>query len=107
MTAESLVNVRDTPQGATFEVRVQPRAKRTAILGVLDGRLKVALASPPIDGRANEELQRCLAELFHVPRGTVILLAVERSRTKLVLISKRESNAIRPAIEQALAKNRP
>ncbi len=96
------MNVRDTPQGATFEVRVQPRAKRTAILGVLDGRLKIALASPPVDGRANEELQRFFAELFSVPRSAVTLLAGESSRNKRVAVSNRTSAQIRAAIEPAL-----
>ena len=103
MTEESSVNVRATPKGAVFEVRVQPRAKRTAIVGVLDGRLKIALASPPIDGRANEELQRFFAELFSVSRTTIVLLAGEHSRNKRVMISKRESAEIGSAIEYALA----
>lgn len=103
MTKGSSVNVRDTPQGAIFEVRVQPRAKRTAVLGVLDGRLKIALASPPIDGRANENLQRCFAELFNVSRSAVILLAGEHSRIKRVLISNHRSTEVRSAIEHALA----
>ena len=67
MIAESSVKVRDTQQGTVFEVRVQPRAKRTTILGVLDGRLKIALASPPVDGRANEELREFLQN-FSVSR---------------------------------------
>lgn len=107
MTAESAINVRDTPQGAVFEVRVHPRAKRTAITGILDGRVKLALASPPIEGRANEEMQRFFAKLFGVPRSAVVLLAGEHARNKRVMISHRESAAILPAIEQALAAANP
>jgi uncharacterized protein (TIGR00251 family) len=100
---ESALSLRGTPQGATFEVHVHPRAKRTAITGILDGRLKLALASPPVDGRANKELQRFFAKLFNVSRGAVVLLAGEHTRNKRVLIVERDGEAILAAIERALA----
>jgi hypothetical protein len=107
MNTESELSLRDTPQGAVFEVRVHPRAKRTAITGILDGRLKLALASPPVDGRANEELQQFFAKLFNVSRSAVVLLAGEHARNKRVMISQRGGAAIRPAIRQALAASNP
>jgi uncharacterized protein (TIGR00251 family) len=85
-----------------IEVHVHPRAKRTAIVGILDGRLKMALASPPVDGRANEELQRFFTKLFGVPRSGVVLLTGEHTRNKRVLIAERDTTAILAAIEQAL-----
>jgi hypothetical protein len=107
MNTESELSLRDTPQGAVFEVRVHPRAKRTAITGILDGRLKLALASPPVDGRANEELQQFFAKLFNVSRSAVVLLAGEHARNKRVMISQQGGAAIRPAIRQALAASNP
>ncbi len=101
MNEENSIEVWDTQQGTVFEVRVQPRAKRTTILGVLDGRLKIALASPPIDGRANEELQDFLAELFGVRRNAIVVLTGGHSRNKRVLISHRHSAQISAAIERA------
>ncbi len=102
MITGSVVEVRDTQQGGVFEVRVQPRAKRTRILGIQDGRLKVALASPPIDGRANEELREFFAEVFSVRRNAVVVLTGEHSRYKLILISHLESAHISAVIEGAL-----
>jgi hypothetical protein len=107
VTAESAIRLRDTPQGAVFEVRVHPRAKGTAITGILDGRVKLALASPPVEGRANEELQRFFAKLFKVSRRAVVLLAGEHARNKRVLIAERDGAAILAAIEQALAAAKP
>ncbi|MGB8479873.1 MAG: DUF167 domain-containing protein [Acidobacteriaceae bacterium] len=101
MTAESAIRIRDTPQGAVFEVHVHPRAKHTAITGILDGRVKLALASPPVDGRANEELQRFFAGLFKVPRSAVVLVAGEHTRDKRVLIAQQDGAAILAAIQQA------
>ena len=106
MSAESAIRIRDTSQGAVFEVRVHPRAKRTAITGILDGRVKLALASPPVDGRANEELQRFLARLFEVSRSAVQLVGGEHTRDKRVLIAERDGVAILAAIERELAASK-
>ena len=103
MTAESALRIRDTTQGAVFEVHVHPRAKRTAITGILDGRVKLALASPPVDGRANEELQAFFARLFGVSRSAVQLVGGEHTRDKRVLIADRDGAAILAVIERKFA----
>lgn len=107
MTAEPALRIRDTPRGVTFEVHVHPRAKRTGITGILDGRLKLALASPPVDGRANEELQRFFAGLFEVPRSAVQLVGGDHTRAKRMLIVGRGGAAILTALEQAIAASKP
>ncbi len=107
MTAVSALRIRDTPQGAVFEVHVHPRAKRTAITGLLDGRVKLALASPPVDGRANEELQRFFARFFKVSRSAVQLVGGEHTRDKRVLIAERDGAAILGVIERELAVMKP
>ena len=86
-----MILIRDTPQGAVFAIRVQPNAKKTAILGVFgQGKnvaLKLALAAPPIDGRANEAAIEFLAELLDLPRFRIEILKGETSRNKLVRIA--------------------
>lgn len=70
-------------------VRVQPGASRTGAAGAtgVDGtELKVRLASPPVDGRANDELVRWLAKGLGVPRSAVTLVRGQTSRSKLVRI---------------------
>jgi uncharacterized protein (TIGR00251 family) len=79
----------DHPLGATFPVRVQPRAARTAITGTVGDALKLSLSSPPIDGRANVALGEFFADVFSVPRGAVHVLAGERSRNKVIRIAGR------------------
>ncbi len=103
MTEESDLRIRDTPQGAVFEVHVHPRAKSTAITGLLDGRVKLALASPPFDGRANTELQQFFARLFEVSRSAVQLVGGEHTHDKRVLIAERDRTAILTVIERELA----
>ena len=46
--------VRDTAQGAQFALRVQPRASRNAIAGVMGDAIKLAITAPPVDGKANQ-----------------------------------------------------
>ncbi|WP_203046751.1 DUF167 domain-containing protein [Pimelobacter simplex] len=70
-------------------VRVQPGASRTGAAGpagVEGAELKVRLASPPVDGRANDELVRWLAKELGVPKGAVVLVRGQASRSKLVRI---------------------
>lgn len=55
-------------------------------MGVREGRLEVALAAPPVDGEANEELIRTLADHFGVPKRNVELTAGQAGRTKRVRI---------------------
>jgi uncharacterized protein (TIGR00251 family) len=65
---------------------VQPGAKRTEIAGVHGACLKVRLAAPPLDGKANAALRAFLAEVFGVPLRQVRLLRGEASRRKVVRV---------------------
>lgn len=81
-----------SPQGDDtwlLAVRVQPGASRTGAAGAtgIDGaELKVRLASPPVDGRANDELIRWLAKELGVPRRAVELVRGQTSRSKQLQI---------------------
>ena len=71
---------------ARFTVRVHPRAKRSAFAGRLGDAWKLALAAPPVDGKANEECVRYLAEWAGVPRARVRIVSGATARRKLVEI---------------------
>jgi len=71
----------------TLTLHVQPGAKRSELSGLHGGALKVRLAAPPIDGRANEALLKYLAGLFDVPLRQVELKQGEQSRHKVVSIT--------------------
>jgi len=63
-------------------VRAQPGARRIGAAGAWNGMLRIAVAAPPEDGRANEELSREVAALFGLRASAVRLVGGERSRAK-------------------------
>ena len=75
-----------TRDGVLITICVIPRAAKPGIAGRRDGALLVRLASPPVDGAANEELVEVLAHALHVPRRSVVIVSGERARTKTVRI---------------------
>jgi uncharacterized protein (TIGR00251 family) len=74
-------------------VHAQPGAKRSAVAGLHGERLKVRIAAPAVDGRANDALERYLAEALDVPRAAVRVVKGERSRDKVVAVSGAKSPA--------------
>jgi len=71
-----------------LNIRLQPRASRDEIVAIqADGRLKIRISAPPVDGKANEHLRRYLAEIFGVSRSAVTLLSGQTGRNKRVSIS--------------------
>lgn len=81
-----MIPIRDTASGATFSVKVHPRAKKDAIAGTVGDALKLALTAPPVEGRANEACIRFFAEFLRVPRSSVTIAAGETSRNKVVRV---------------------
>jgi len=71
----------------TLTLHVQPGAKRTEVAGLHGDALKLRLAAPPIEGRANEALLRFIADTFGVPLRQVELKQGGQSRHKVVAIS--------------------
>jgi uncharacterized protein len=72
--------------GVVFQVRVQPRASKDEIAGVMDGALKVRLQAPALEDRANVALCEYLARLLKTPKSAVRILGGSRSRVKRVEI---------------------
>lgn len=75
---------RHTGENITLTLHVQPGAKQTTIAGLHGDALKIRLAAPPIEGRANEALLRFIADFFKVPLRDVALKQGGQSRHKRV-----------------------
>ncbi len=82
-----MISIHDTPDGATFAIKVHPRARKNAITGELGGALKLSLTAPPVEGRANEACIEFLANLLKVPRSSVTIASGQSSRRKVIRVS--------------------
>ena len=78
--------VRDEAGGVVLELLVQPRASRTRVVGEHDGRLKVQLAAPPVEGEANQALIELLARALSVRKADVVIQRGETGRRKTVRV---------------------
>jgi uncharacterized protein len=82
-----MVAIQNSPAGATFAVKVHPRAKKNAITGEVGDALKLALTAPPVDGKANEACIEFFAKLLKVPRSSVTIAAGQSSRNKVIRVA--------------------
>jgi uncharacterized protein (TIGR00251 family) len=65
-----------------LDIKAVPGASKSRIAGISAGRLRVAIAAAPEDGKANEELRSFLAKSFGIPKKEITLKAGEKSRLK-------------------------
>ena len=72
--------------GTRLELRVKPGARRSAIVGVHGGALKVAVPAAPERGKANRAVLDLLGEALGLPPSSLRLLSGEASRDKTVLV---------------------
>ena len=79
-------------------VHVAPRAGRTEIAGRHGDAIRVRVAAPPVDGAANDELTRFIAERLGVPRQAVAIVSGVTSRRKIVEIAGLETKAVAQAL---------
>ncbi len=95
-----MIEIRDSPRGATFAVRVQPRARKNAIIGELDGALKLALTAPPIEGKANAACVEFVANLLKVPRSSVTIASGQRGRNKVIRVAGLSAAAVKQRLQE-------
>ena len=79
--------IRTTTGGVRIELRVIPRASKTAVSGVREGRLLLRVTAPPVDGAANAAVIAAIAKALDVPKGAVRIIDGEASRNKSVEIT--------------------
>ena len=90
-----MVSIQDTPNGATFAVKIHPRGRKNAITGELGDALKLSLTAPPVEGRANQACIEFLANLLNLPRSSVTIASGQNSRKKLIRVSGISADAVR------------
>ena len=93
-----MIPIRESASGATFAIKVHPRAKKNAITGELDGALKLSLTAPPIEGKANDACIEFFAKLLKVPRSSVTIASGQTSRNKVIRVLGLSAEEVRRRI---------
>lgn len=83
---------------AELRVRVQPRAKRNAILGEHEGAVRISVAAAPVDGQANAAVCKLIAKRAGVARGRVAVIRGDRARDKTVRVEGVGAAELRAAL---------
>ena len=68
----------------SLKLRIVPNAKRDEVIGEFGDAVKVKVAAPAVEGKANEALLQFIAEKLGINRRDIRLIAGEKSRDKVV-----------------------
>jgi uncharacterized protein (TIGR00251 family) len=94
-----MIELKESPAGTTFAVKVHPRAKKNAITGEVGDALKLALTAPPVDNKANEACIDFFAKLLKVPRSSVTIAAGQTSRNKVIRVAGLSTEEVRQRLK--------
>ena len=81
------LDIRESGGDSLLPVKVTPRASKTEILGVAEGRLRVRLQAPPVEGAANAALTEFLAKFLRLPKSAVTVARGETGREKTLRVA--------------------
>ena len=87
MVPEAVMKLLEKDGAVRFEVHAKPRAKKSRVVGERGDAVEIALAAPPVDGAANEELVRLLGKVLGIPKRDIELVRGEGSREKLLAVT--------------------
>lgn len=99
MSENKIPPVREDSAGITLRILVQPRARETKITGITEEYIRLAVAAPPVAGKANQQCISFLAKKLGVKKEQVEILAGARSRRKLLRLFGVNSGQLRKALE--------
>ena len=90
--------IRETKNGLSFDISVNPHASRAQIAGIADGMLKIKVTAPPVEGAANNACIELLAKKLGLRKCLLKISAGARGRKKTILIN----DVSRTELEQKL-----
>ena len=95
--------VTPTKAGAKIRLRVSPGARRNSVAGAYgEDAIKLRIAAPPVEGRANAEVERYVAELLGVTASDVSVVGGASGRNKALLVSGVEAEEVREILSGLL-----
>ena len=88
----------------TLTLQVQPNAKRNEVLGFAEGILRLKIAAPPVEGKANKELVSFLSKTLGINKSSITIDRGHTSKVKIVTILELDRDQIYERIEEAKLK---
>ncbi len=92
--------IRETKNGLSFDIHVNPHASRAGIAGISGGMLKVKVTAPPVEGAANEACIALLAKKMGLKKSQMTISAGARGRKKTILVSDLSRTDLEQKIRQ-------
>ncbi|HLE17973.1 MAG TPA: DUF167 domain-containing protein [Syntrophales bacterium] len=86
MTDKAMIPIKETAEGVVFHIQVLPKSSKRQITGLQGDFLKIKITAPPVDGRANEECIRFLADLLDIKKDQVHIVGGLNAKKKTVSI---------------------
>jgi uncharacterized protein len=97
-----MLEIKETKHGVQFKVKVQPRASKNELSGLLDDALKVRLTSPPVEGEANTACIKLFSTLLNTAKSNISIISGETSRNKTLEVRGLSLEQVKQKLEQAL-----
>lgn len=99
-----MLDLEATADGILLPIRAQPGARKNAVTGIHQGRLKVAVTQAPEKGKANDALVKLVARTLGLKRSQVQLVSGDTSRQKTLLISGLDARQLESMIADLLGE---
>jgi uncharacterized protein (TIGR00251 family) len=93
-----MVIIKEKENSVLINVKVQPRAAKNEIAGVIGDAVKLRVTSPPVDGEANAAVIKIFKNLFRVPNNAISITGGLTSRNKTVEITGVTSEEVKKAL---------
>jgi len=100
--AETIL-LRETKNGITFDISVNPHASRAGIAGVAEGMLKIKVTAPPVEGAANEACIALLSKKLRLKKSQMEIAAGAKGRKKTILVRDIGASDLERKIQLCLA----
>jgi uncharacterized protein (TIGR00251 family) len=101
--------LKETPEGMTVTVFIQPRSSKNGIVGLHGDALKIRLTAPPVEGAANKMCIEFLAKQLGISKSNLSIISGHSSRTKRILVKQDDkvSNPLERLNELFQKKRKP
>ena len=93
-----MLPIKETKDAVIFNIRVVPRSSRCELVEIQEDALKIKITAPPVEGKANEECIKFIADKLGISKSRVAIIAGHKSKRKTIAVSGLKSRDIKSII---------